>query len=160
MNQITTEVVEVIAETHNLLSFGRKIALKVAENVWRIRESLYPAKEQHQDFVRFCQDEFGLKSSAVSKYESIGDGFYAHGLTAESFKVGEDYRDYEVVYYASKLPLELEEKLSTALTLSRPETKITRAELTPHQPDFKLFCVVDDCWLSPEQHPSPDGQAF
>lgn len=149
-----------IEETHGLLAFGRKIALKVAENVWRIREANFSGENQHQDFVKFCFDEFRLKSSQVSKYERIGDGFYAHGLTAESFKVGNDYKDYEVVYYASDLPLSLEEKLSTALTLSRPETKLTRAELKPHTPDYKMVCVVDDCWISEENHPKYDGQPF
>lgn len=160
MNLSLQTVEPLIAETKGLMSLGRKIALKVAENVWRIREALYPEKEQHQAFVQFCNEEFGLKPSSISKYERIGDGFFAHGLTAESFKIGEDYKDYEVVYYAADLPLSLEEKLSTALTLSRPETKLTRAELTPHTPDFKRICVVDDCWITEENHPPAPSETF
>lgn len=154
---------ELVQETKGLMVLGRKIALKVAENVWRIRESLYPEKAQHEEFVKFCREEFGLKAPSVSKYERIGDGFYAHGLTAESFKIGDDYKDYEVVYYAADLPVSLEERLSTALTLTRPETKLTRAELKPHIPDFKRVCVVDDCWITEENHPTygdTSGQPF
>lgn len=150
---MTDLIPALIVETKELVSFGRKIALKVAENVWRIREELYPGKENHKKFVKFCESEFGIKSSAVSKYESIGDGFYAHGLTAESFKIDGDYRDYEAVYFASKLPLELDKKLATALTLSRTETKQVRAQTKEHVPDYKELCVVDGCWLPREEHP-------
>jgi len=151
MTDLTTQ--DLITETKGLVSFGRKIALKVAENVWRIREALYPAKEQHKEFVQFCESEFGIKSSAVSKYEGIGDGFYAHGLTAESFKIDGDYRDYEVVYAASKLPLGTEEKLAHALTLKRSDIQKTRQALAPHTPDYKRVCVVDGCWTPEETHP-------
>ena len=143
----------VVEEIHGLLSKGREIVLNVAEKVWKFREQYYPENKDHQEFVKFCEQEWGLKQSSVSKYESIGDGFYAHGLTPESFKVDGGYRDYEVVYHASRLKIPLEEKLSTALTLTRIETKQTNAEVDEHTPDFREICVVKDCWLSKASHP-------
>lgn len=142
-----------VEEIQDLLSMGRKIALAVAYKLWSFRNQFYPENKDHAEFVQYCIQEFGIKQAAISKYEGIGDGFYAHGLTPESFIVDGKYKDYEVVYYASKLPLPLEEKLSNALTLSRTETKQTKAELDKHVPDFKEVCVVKDCWLTKENHP-------
>lgn len=141
-----------IAETKELLNVGRKVALKVAENLYKIREELYP--EKHKEFVDLCEEEFGLKASQVSKYETIGDAFFAHGYTAENFLMDGSYRDYEVVYHAAKLPLDPEKKLAHALTLTRGDIKKTHQSLSPHAPDYKMVCVVSGCWVSQENHAS------
>lgn len=141
-----------IEETKGLLDLARKVVLKAIENVWRIREESFSGK--HKEFVAFCESEFGLKASTISKWETIGDGFYAHGYTADDFLIDGKYRDYEVVYAAAKLEGPPEERLAKALTLSRSDFKADkRDEIGPHTPEYKPVCVVPGCWTPEETHP-------
>lgn len=161
--ELCTNLLEVVEETEKRieenLSRGNRAVLEVAKDTWFLRETLYPKaredREQHKEFVKYCYERFDLKSSQVSKFEKIGDTFYANGLTPESFrKLDGNYADYEVVYHATYLPVSLELKHSTAMTLLRSDIKKTRNDTKPHEPNFKEVCVVAGCWLPRDRHGS------
>ncbi len=152
MNQPITLVEELVEETHRLVNIGRQVVLKVAENVWRIRNEKF-ADKPHADFVSFIKGEFGIGGSMVSKSEKIGDGFYAHGYKPDDFLIEDTYKDFELVYTAAKMPGSPEERFSQVKTLERPDVRRNAADIDKHVPDYKLVCVKPGCWLPQESHP-------
>lgn len=155
INPIDEKEVEIlVSDTKRLIGIGQEIVLKVAENVWKLRETLYSDKKAHKEFVSYCYKEFGLNSTAVSKYEKIGDSFYANGYTPDTFKYVENgierYKDSEVVYFAAKLDEPTEEKIGKALTWSREDFKDDKSE-QEHEPEWVVYCKF--CGKSQERHP-------
>lgn len=151
---MTTDLttLDLITETKELISFGQKVVLQVSANVVKIRENLYPDKNQHKEFVAWCYKELGLKASATSKYEAIGDYYFLDGsYTPDSFLTDGKYRDYEVVYASTKLPGSREENYSHALTWGRDDFKAKKAnDAGPHIPVWVKYC--DTCGKSEETH--------
>ena len=127
-----------------LVSMGQRIVLKTAEEIWKLRNDFFSGKDEHKEFVAYCREEFGISPTSVSKYETIGDNFYAHGYEPESFKFleagREKYKDYEVVYEAAKTEGTPEEKFSRSITWSRSDFKDEKADDPNHTHTLITIC--------------------
>lgn len=147
-----TPTTSLIEETKELISHGQRVVLQVSANLIKIRQELYPEKIAHQEFVKWCYTELGLKASATSKYEAIGEYYFLDGAyTPESFLQDGKYRDYEVVYASTKLPHSREENYSHALTWGRDDFKDQKVEdVGEHTPVWIQYC--DTCGKSAEKH--------
>lgn len=141
-----------VDETKDLISVGQRVVLQVSANLIKIRQALYPEKIAHQEFVKWCYKELGLKASATSKYEAIGEYYFLDGqYSPDSFLIDGKYKDYEVVYASTKLPNSREENFSHALTWNRDDFKEQKAEdAGPHEPVWIKYC--DTCGKSEEKH--------
>lgn len=137
-----------VEETQALLGGTRKVLIKVAENLYQIKNS-GEWEGYAASWGEFSEGTLGISQSMASKlisnYEKwvVEAGIPAHNL---------ENVDYECLYLAAPLLKETNalEALAQAKTLSRAELRQNRQEKEPHSFEAKEICRV--CGGAKETH--------
>lgn len=124
---------ELITQTKNLLSAVRGSLIRVAQNLYRIKEE----KAYGEHFGKFCEDELGVSESFASKLLTVNRVYLVDGGLSPEQVEG---IDPEKLYLATKLEGTAEEKLAKAETLTRKEIKLERNEEEPHEHEWIELC--------------------
>lgn len=139
MNELTVD--GLVQQTKDLLGAVRGSLIKVAQNLYQIKESYTDDKA----WGSFVEEELGISQSFASKLLTINRVYLLEGgLPSERI----EGVDYEKLYAATKLDGSVEEKVAKASTLSRSELKQVKNQEKPHKGQFGSYCSV--CWLSEE----------
>ena len=133
MNQITTEVVEVIEQTKALWTQGRKVMIQVAYNLQVIKNS--EAWKEYETFPKFCEEVLDIRQSTTSKLLTIAQ-YFLREYTPD--QIGPT--DYESLYAATMLPGTVEENLAKAKTLTRRELREELNDSEPHTHEWIEIC--------------------
>lgn len=112
--QLTTT--ELIDQTKKLLTAVRGSLIRVAQNLYRIKEE----KAYGEKFGAFCESELGISEGFASKLLSVHKTYILEGGLPPERLEG---LDYEKAYLASKLEGTVEERLAKAETLTRAELR-------------------------------------
>ncbi len=137
MNELT--ISDVIAETKTLLGAVRQSLVKVAQNLYFLREK----GDYNGPFGAYCEDLFGISQSMTSKLTNLYDAWVIKaGIPMERI----EGQDYEKLY--GYIPL-LENKdpelaLAEVANWSRSDIRAQKEESAPCEHSFKKFC--EHCW--------------
>lgn len=133
----------IIDETKDLLSEVRGSLIKVAQNLYLIKEKY----EDEKAWGSFCEEELGISQSFASKLLTVNRVYLVEGgLSPEAI----ENIDYERLYLARNIEGSAELKAETARTLSRSEIKRNLNDEKPHNGEFGSYCNI--CWVSEENH--------
>lgn len=138
---MTPSLTDVVEQTRNLLGAVRQSLIKVASNLYYLREN------DNRPWAEVCED-LDISQGFSSKLLTIHKHFILEGGMDPTSLEGVDY---EKLYLASKTEGSPEEQLARAQTLTRGELKLEKSENELHTPDFKEVCTT--CWVSKENHP-------
>lgn len=135
---MSTEILDLVAETRSLWNTGRKVMVQVAGNLIKIRES--DVWSGHKTFPQYAENELGISQSQTSKLLTIAD-YFLKEYTPEQIGA----TDYECLYAAARLPGSVQENLAKAQTLKRSELRAEKQEVNPC-PHSSIKPTCTDCW--------------
>lgn len=137
MNEIS--IPSLIAETKSLLGNVRQSLVKVAANLYFLRE-----QNELQNFGQWAEEEFGLSRSMTSKLLTIHSAWVI-GANIPQSQI--ENIDYEKLYgYVPLLGDKTEEQaLAEVRSWSRADIKAEKSEKTPcFHPLIQRMCT--ECW--------------
>lgn len=132
MNEITL-VEELVENTKQLLNAVRGSLIRVAQNLYTIKEGLEPGT----DFGKFVEEEFGISQSFASKLLTVNRVYILEGGMHPEALEG---IDYERLYLAKDLEGSPEEKVSKARVLTRRELREEKHEEDGHAHEWIEIC--------------------
>ncbi len=140
MNALTpTGIENLVVETKQLLGGVRQSLVKVAANLYFLRET-----GEHEKFGAYAEEEFGLSQSMTSKLLTIYSAWVVRaGIPQEQI----EGQDYEKLY--GYVPLlegkEPEQALAEVQSWTRADIKAEKQEKAPcAHPNVARCCT--ECW--------------
>lgn len=143
MTHEITNTGELIEQTKNLLQAVRGSLIRVAQNLYAIKEQLPP----EQNWGQYVEEEFGISQGFASKLLTVNRVYILEGGVSPEKLEG---IDYERLYLAKDAGGTVDEMLAKAETLSRAELRAERQEAAPHPFNPKEICK--DCGATRENH--------
>lgn len=133
MNDLVPEYL--ITETKVLLKAVRGSLIKVAQNLYLIRESL----DKDTPWGLFLEDNFGMSEGFASKLLTVNRIYLIEGGVEPEKLEGVDM---EKLYLARNLPGNTELKIEKARSLTRRSLKEEKNEEEPHEHELIQICKI------------------